>query len=75
MVPTSDGSKISLKISLIRTLTGPAFIFRDNYMRHIVVKFSVRGRDLGSAIEEAQQKVNAAVHLQEGYKMSWNCEL
>ena len=75
MVPTSDGSKIPLKeISSIRTLTGPAFIFRDNNMRHIAVKFSVRGRDLGSTIAEAQQKVNAAVHLQQGYKMSWNGE-
>ncbi len=75
MVPTNDGSKIPLKeISSIRTLTGPAFIFRDNNMRHIAVKFSVRGRDLGSTIAEAQQKVNAAVHLQQGYKMSWNGE-
>ena len=75
MVPTNDGSKIPLKeISTIRTLTGPAFIFRDNNMRHIAVKFSVRGRDLGSTIAEAQQKVNAAVHLQQGYKMSWNGE-
>lgn len=75
MVPTNDGSKIPLKeISTIRTLTGPAFIFRDNNMRHIAVKFSVRGRDLGSTIAEAQQKVNEAVHLQQGYKMSWNGE-
>ena len=75
MVPASDGSKIPLKeISTIRTLTGPAFIFRDNNMRHIAVKFSVRGRDLGSTIEEAQKKVNEVVHLQQGYKMSWNGE-
>jgi heavy metal efflux system protein len=75
MVPASDGSKIPLKeISTIRTLTGPAFIFRDNNMRHIAVKFSVRGRDLGSTIAEAQEKVNKAVHLQQGYKMSWNGE-
>ncbi len=75
MIPASDGSKIPLKeISAIRTLTGPAFIFRDNNMRHIAVKFSVRGRDLGSTIEEAQKKVNEVVHLQQGYKMSWNGE-
>ncbi|MEO6314476.1 MAG: CusA/CzcA family heavy metal efflux RND transporter [Chitinophagaceae bacterium] len=75
MVPTSDGAKVPLKeIADIRTLTGPAFIFRDNNMRHIAVKFSVRERDLGSTIEEAQQKVNAAVHLPAGYKMSWNGE-
>lgn len=75
MVPAIDGAKIPLKeIASIRTLTGPAFIFRDNNMRHIAVKFSVRGRDLGSTIADAQQKVDAAVHLQQGYKMSWNGE-
>ncbi|MDB5280457.1 MAG: efflux transporter permease subunit [Ferruginibacter sp.] len=75
MVPTNDGAKIPLKeISTIRTLTGPAFIFRDNNMRHIAVKFSVRGRDLGSTIADAQQKVNEAVQLKQGYKLSWNGE-
>jgi heavy metal efflux system protein len=75
MVPTSDGAKVPLKeIAGIKTITGPAFIFRDNNMRHIAVKFSVRQRDLGSTIEEAQEKVNAAVHLPDGYKMSWNGE-
>jgi cobalt-zinc-cadmium resistance protein CzcA len=75
MVPTNDGAKIPLKeIAVLKTLTGPAFIFRDNNMRHIAVKFSVRGRDLGSTIAEAQQKVNEAVHLPGGYKMTWNGE-
>jgi len=75
MVPTNDGAKVPLKeIADIKTLTGPAFIFRDNNMRHIAVKFSVRERDLGSTIAEAQQKVDATVHLPPGYKMSWNGE-
>ncbi len=75
MVPTSDGSKIPLKeISDIKTLTGPAFIFRDNNMRHIAVKFSVRERDLGSTITEAQEKVSQEVHLDQGYKLTWNGE-
>jgi cobalt-zinc-cadmium resistance protein CzcA len=75
MVPTNDGSKIPLKeIAEIRTLTGPAFIYRDNNMRYITVKFSVRGRDLGSTIAEAQQKVARAIQLPEGYKMTWNGE-
>ena len=75
MVPTNDGAKVPLKeISTIQTLTGPAFIYRDNNMRHIAVKFSVRERDLGSTIAEAQAKVNAKVPLTEGYKMSWNGE-
>jgi cobalt-zinc-cadmium resistance protein CzcA len=75
MVPTNDGAKVPLKeIATIETLTGPAFIFRDNNMRHIAVKFSIRERDLGSTIAEAQQKVNAKVKLPDGYKMTWNGE-
>ena len=75
MIPTQDNTKIPLKeISDIRTLTGPAFVYRDNNARYIPVKFSVRGRDLGGAIAEAQAKVNAAVQLPHGYKMSWNGE-
>ncbi|NCD72003.1 efflux RND transporter permease subunit [Mucilaginibacter agri] len=75
MVPTLNGSKISIKeISTIKTLTGPAFIYRDNNMRYIAVKFSVRGRDLGSTIAEAQQKVGAAVKLDHGYSFTWNGE-
>ena len=75
MVPTLDGSKIPLKeIADIVTLTGPAFIYRDNNSRYITVKFSVRGRDLGGTVAEAQQKVNAAIHLPQGYSTTWNGE-
>ncbi len=75
MVPTLDGSKIALKeISTIRQITGPAFIYRDNNSRYIAVKFSVRGRDLGSTIAEAQKKVNATVKLDHGYTFTWNGE-
>ncbi|MBD1366824.1 efflux RND transporter permease subunit [Mucilaginibacter sp. ZT4R22] len=75
MVPTLNGSKISIKeISTIKELTGPAFIFRDNNTRYIAVKFSVRGRDLGSTIAEAQAKVNKDVKLDHGYAFTWNGE-
>ncbi len=75
IVPTNDGSKVPLKeIADIKTLTGPAFIYRDNNTRYITVKFSVRGRDLGSTIAEAQQKVDAAVQLPDGYDITWNGE-
>jgi cobalt-zinc-cadmium resistance protein CzcA len=62
------------EIADIKTLTGPAFIYRDNNMRYIAVKFSVRGRDLGSTITDAQQKVKADVALLQGYKTTWNGE-
>jgi cobalt-zinc-cadmium resistance protein CzcA len=72
MVPTLNGSKIAIKeIATIKTLTGPAFIYRDNNMRHIAVKFSNRGRDLGSTIAEAQQKINRFVKLDQGYTVQW----
>lgn len=75
MVPTSDNSKIPLsQIADIKTLTGPAFIYRDNNMRYIAVKFSIRERDLGSTIAEAQEKVNKAIHLPDGYTTTWNGE-
>ena len=75
MIPTQDGSKIPIsEISDIKTLTGPAFIYRDNNSRYIAVKFSVRGRDLGSTIAEAQQKVDANVKFPHLYRTSWNGE-
>ncbi|WP_324670708.1 CusA/CzcA family heavy metal efflux RND transporter [Hymenobacter sp. GOD-10R] len=72
MVPTMNETKIPLReIATISTLTGPSLIFRDNTERFIAVKFSVRGRDMGSTIEEAQSKVNGAVPLPRGYLYSW----
>ena len=68
LVPASDGAMIPVKeLADIRTITGPLLIFRDNHTRFCAVKFSVRGRDMGTAVAEAQKKVNAAIHLPEGY--------
>lgn len=75
MVPTQNGGRVALKeISNISTLTGPAFIYRDNNARYIAVKFSVRGRDLGSTIAEAQAKVGRAVKVPDAYTLTWNGE-
>lgn len=75
MVPTQDGSRIPIQeICDARMLTGPSFVYRDNNARYIPVKFSVRGRDLGSTIQEAQQVVNSKIKLPKGYKMTWNGE-
>ena len=75
MVPSAGGNKIPLKeIADIKTLTGPAFIYRDNNERYITVKFSVRDRDLGSTIKEAQEKVDKAIKLTEDFRISWNGE-
>lgn len=75
MVPTIRGNKIPLKeIATVKQITGPAFIYRDNIKRFIGVKFSVRGRDLGSTIAEAQKKVKKAIKLPFGYRMEWTGE-
>jgi heavy metal efflux system protein len=72
MVPTESGSKVPVKeISSITTKTGPCLIFRDDNERYSAVKFSVRGRDMGSAIAEAQDKVDKQVSLKKGYDMVW----
>ena len=72
LVPTGTGSKVPIKeIASITETTGPCLIFRDDNQRYSALKFSVRGRDMGSTIAEAQQKVKAAVTLKKGYSMAW----
>lgn len=72
LVPTMDGTMIPIKeLAEIRTITGPLLIFRDNHARFCAVKFSVRGRDMGTAVAEAQEKVNTSVRLPEGYSLKW----
>lgn len=72
LVPTMDGAMIPIKeLAEIRTITGPLLIFRDNHARFCAVKFSVRGRDMGTAVAEAQEKVNDSVRLPEGYSLKW----
>ncbi len=74
-VPTMEGNKIPLKsIAEITKITGPAFIYRDNTKRFIGVKFSVRDRDLGSTIAEAQKNVKKNIKLPTGYSVGWTGE-
>jgi len=72
MVPTLRGSQVPIKnIANIKVTTGASIIFRDENRKFSAVKFSVRERDMGSTIAEAQKKVNAAVHLNKGNEMVW----
>ena len=72
MVPTLSGTQIPIKeIATIRKVNGPILIFRDKNMRFIALKFSARGRDMGSTIAEAQKKIKAAISLPKGYSISW----
>ena len=71
-VPTIRGNKIPLKeVAEIQHIIGPSMIYRDKHMRYGAIKFSVRGRDLGSTIAEAQQKVDAQITLPKGYALEW----
>ena len=75
MIPTIRGTKVPLKeISVISKETGSAFIYRDLNKRLIAVKFTVRDRDLGSTIKEAQENVDKSVALPKGYSMVWTGE-
>ncbi len=72
LVPTQSGSKVPIReIADITEKTGPCLIFRDDNQRYSAIKFSVRGRDMGSTIAEAQNKVNQKVKLKKGYSMEW----
>jgi len=55
----------------VRLVSGAAFIYREQQQRYVPIKFSVRGRDLGGAVLEAQRAVEAQVLLPGGYRLEW----
>jgi heavy metal efflux system protein len=55
----------------VRLGVGAAFIYREQQQRYVPIKFSVRGRDLGSAVLEAQHAVDSSVLLPGGYRLEW----
>ena len=71
----SNGERLTLgALASVEVRQGFAQIWREENARRTAVKFSVRGRDLGSLIAEAQQKVNAQVKLPPGYRLEWTGE-
>ncbi|WP_207534683.1 efflux RND transporter permease subunit [Desertivirga arenae] len=71
-IPTLSGSKVPLgEIATIQKIVGPSMIYRDKHQRYGAIKFSIRGRDMGSVINEAQEKVNAQIKLPKDYKLEW----
>ena len=67
-----SGERVSLaQLTRIKVLDGGSEIYREENSRYVAVKFSVRGRDLGSTVEEAIKKVNASVKLPTGYTLDW----
>jgi cobalt-zinc-cadmium resistance protein CzcA len=66
-VPLSD-------LATIKMESGASYIYRENYERYLPIKFSVRERDLGSTVAEAQETVTRSVELPPGYRIEWTGE-
>jgi cobalt-zinc-cadmium resistance protein CzcA len=67
-----SGERVSLaQLCKIEITDGASEIYREANQRFVAVKYSVRGRDLGSTVEEAMAKVNRQVKLPPGYKYDW----
>src|SRR6185503_18056533 len=58
-------------LASIKLVSGASYIYREQQQRYLPIKFSVRDRDLGSAIEEAQRKIAAQVKLPPGTRLEW----
>jgi cobalt-zinc-cadmium resistance protein CzcA len=70
LAPT--GERVSLaQLTKVSETDGGSQIYREANSRYVAVKFSVRGRDLGSTVEEAIRNVNASVKLPTGYTIDW----
>src|SRR6478609_537014 len=72
--PGPNGSVTQIPLSEVATISlvsGAAYIYREQQERYLPIKFSVRERDLGSAVREAQDKVAAEVKLPPGSRLEW----
>jgi cobalt-zinc-cadmium resistance protein CzcA len=69
------GERVSLaQLCTIEERDGASEVYREANQRYIAVKYSVRDRDLGSAVEEAMRKVTKGVQLPRGYRINWEGE-
>jgi len=67
-----SGARVALsQLSQVEVSDGASEIYREENSRYVAIKYSVRGRDLGGAVEEAIAKVNAQVKLPVGYSIDW----
>ena len=74
-VATPGGALVSLAdVCNIAIKSGASYIYRENNERYIPIKFSVRGRDLGSAVAEAQSNILREIHLPAEYHIDWSGE-
>jgi cobalt-zinc-cadmium resistance protein CzcA len=69
------GERVALaQLCNVEERDGASVIYREGNQRYVAIKYSVRGRDLGGAVEEAMAKVNARVQLPRGYRIDWEGE-
>jgi heavy metal efflux system protein len=69
---TNTVTQIPLKeVAKVRLVSGASFIYREQQQRYLPIKFSVRGRDLGGAVLDAQRKIADEVKLPPGYRLEW----
>ncbi|HMA91106.1 MAG TPA: CusA/CzcA family heavy metal efflux RND transporter [Polyangiaceae bacterium] len=74
-IPTPDGTVVPLAaLADVHLTSGRAAITREGGRRYLGVRLNVRGRDLGSFVAEARQKVNAGIRLPAGYRTEWGGE-
>jgi len=70
-----SGERVSLaQLCKITVTDGASEVYREGNRRYVAIKYSVRGRDLGSTVEEAIKKVNEQVKLPTGYTLDWEGE-
>jgi cobalt-zinc-cadmium resistance protein CzcA len=76
LVASPDGSQVPLgQLAEVVEEEGPSVVFREDLKRYVPVKFSVRGRDLGSTISEAQARISAEVKLPYDTHLEWDGEM
>ncbi|HXJ95076.1 MAG TPA: CusA/CzcA family heavy metal efflux RND transporter [Terriglobia bacterium] len=67
-----DGERVSLgQLCEVKVQDGASMIYREGNSRYIAIKYSVRGRDLGSTVRQAMTEVNQQVKIPQGYKLDW----
>jgi cobalt-zinc-cadmium resistance protein CzcA len=72
--PTSSGASAYIPLGELANIsldTGASYIYHESTERFIPVKFSVRGRDLGGTVAEAQARIAKNIHMPTGYRMVW----
>jgi cobalt-zinc-cadmium resistance protein CzcA len=75
LVTTAGGQHIPLRdLAQISVKNGASFIYRENNSRFIGVQFSVEGRDLAGAVQDAMSQVSGKVQLPQGYRLDWGGE-